>query len=396
MKSSIKSSRLFCKRSTQYAGAALILSFSWMGACGYQPAQQAEIRIGVVVPLSGDNSDSGSATVEGAQMAIQEVNEDGGLDIGGEKQKVVLFVEDNQDIPELAVDACRKLIYQENVVAVVGLNVSRNAIPAATICESARVPMISTGSTNPETTAGKKYVFRAIFVDDFQARILAQFAYHDLGVRKAAVLYDIASIYNRELAEVFKRVLENSGGRLVAFESYTSDDNQDFNPQLVRIRDSEAELLFLPNYYSDVLLQVQQARQIGVRAMFLGGDAWGQLGSEALKKEEFQGAYFCNNWDNSSGNSQSQNFLKAYRRAYERDPRGLAALTYDSFGLLFHALQSQGKTDPESVRNGLARIQNYAGASGIISYRGSGDPAKSAVILKIENGNAAFYKQVNP
>lgn len=396
MKLCIRNSNLFCKRTRWYALALLIISISCLCACGYQPEQKPEIRIGVIAPLSGDNSETGTSTVEGAKLAIREVNEAGGLDIGGERQKVVLFVEDNKDIPEVAVNACRKLIYQKNVVAVIGLSISRNAIRTATVCESARVPMISTGSTNPETTAGKKYVFRAIFVDDFQARILAHFAYHDLGVRKAAVLYDIASIYNRELAEVFKRVLESSGGKLVAFESYTSDENQNFSTQLLRIRDSEAELLFLPNYYYDVLLQVQQAREIGVRATFLGGDAWGQLRSEAFKKQEFEGAFFCNNWDNSIANSPSQKFIKAYRRAYEREPKGIAALTYDSFGLLFHAVQSQGLADPESIWKGLANIQNYVGVTGTISYSGSGDPAKSAVILQIKGGKSVFYKQINP
>ena len=103
---------------------------------------------------------------------------------------------------------------------------------------------------------------------------------------------------------------------------------------------------------------------------------WGQLGSEAFKKQEFEGSFFCNNWDNSTANSPSQEFIKTYRRAYEREPKGIAALTYDFFGLLFHAVQSQGRADPESIRNGLANIQNYVGVTGTISYSGSGDPAK--------------------
>ena len=296
----------------------------------------------------------------------------------------------------MAVSTALKLINQESAVAIVGPNLSRNAIPVATICEKAQIPMISTGSTNPETTAGKKYVFRACFVDDFQGKILAHFAYNDLGFRKAAVLYDIASVYNREIAQVFKQVFEESGGRVVAFETYTSDENQDFSRQMTNIKKSEPEVLFLPNYLSDIVLQVHQARQIGVTATFLGSDSWGQLSLENLKEQIFERSFFSNTWHKDIANSQSQDFVKGYHSEYKHNPRALAALTYDALSLLFRAIQDQGKTDPESIRDGLSTISGYKGVTGTISFNGSGDPLKSAVILQIKEGKATFHKLVNP
>ena len=389
---------MFHKRPRWYAGPALILCMiiSWLGAWGCQPKQEREIRIGLSSIMTGVTAPSQQGSVNAAKLAVREVNDAGGLNVGGYKHKVVLIIEDNEDRAEIGVSTALSLINQEGVTAIVGPNKSRNAIPVATICEKARIPMISPISTNPQTTAGKKYVFRATFADDFQGKILASFAYNDLGVRKAAVLYDIASAYNRELAEIFKHVFEKNGGRVVAFETYTSDQNQDFRPQLLRIRDSEPELLFLPNYDQEVPLQVRQARQLGITTTFLGSDSWPRIGAELLKNQEFEGSFFSDSWSKDRAGSNAQGFIRCYREAYKKDPSSLAALTYDAFGLLFHAIQSQGRADPESIRNGLANIKNYNGVTGNISYQGSGNPAKSAVILQIKEGRTVFYKQVSP
>ena len=233
--------------STVILTLTLILIILGLIACGPQPTQETEIRIGVIAPLSGDIANVGQSTVEAAELAVQKVNDAGGLDVGGRKQKVVLVIEDNQDKAEVAVSAAQKLINQENVVAIVGPQASRNAIPVSNVAENAHIPMVSPWSTNPETTAGKQYVFRVAFIDPFQGRVMARFAIEEFGAQKAGVLYDVASAYNKGIAEIFKQVFEEAGGQVVAFESYTTGE-QDFSRQLENIRDSGAEVLFLPNY----------------------------------------------------------------------------------------------------------------------------------------------------
>jgi branched-chain amino acid transport system substrate-binding protein len=378
------------------SGFVLILSLSFSAglvACGLQPGQETEIRVGVIAPLSGDISNVGQSTTEAAQLAVQEVNDAGGLDVGGRKQKVVLVIEDNQDKAEVAVSAAQKLINQENVVAIVGPQASRNAIPTANVAENAHIPMISPWSTNPETTAGKQYVFRVAFVDPFQGQVMARFAIEELGAQKAAVLYDVASAYNKGIAEIFKRVFEEAGGQVAAFESYTTGE-QDFTAQLERIRGSGAEVLFLPNYYNEVPLQAKQAHQMGIDIPLIGSDSWGGL--EPAGRQELEGAFFSTHYAPDIANQQAQTFIEAYRQAYGRVPDDVAALTYDAFGILFQAIQSQGQADPESIRNGLSSIERYTGVTGSMEYRGTGDPVKSAVVLQIKGGNFVFYKLANP
>lgn len=378
----------------------LVVASLCLGAllsCG-TPAEEETIKIGVIAPLTGSIPLVGEFTVNAAQLAVKEINDAGGLEVGQEgsakkKLEVELLVEDNEDKKESAVSAAQKLINQGGVVAIVGPQASRNAIPAAAVAESARVPLISGWSTNPETTAGKKYVFRAAFIDPFQGRVMARFAIEELGAQKAAVLYDVASEYNKGIAEIFQQVFEGAGGDVVAFETYTTGE-EDFSTQLAAIKASGAEVLFLPNYYNEVPLQVAQAREMGIDVPVIGADAWGTMEAEDLP--DLEGCFFSTHYAADIASPAAQAFVSSYEDAYGQVPDDVAALTYDAFGLLFEAIRSQGKADPESIRNGLASIRRYEGVTGVMEFQATGDPVKSAVILKIEDGQFRFYRLAEP
>lgn len=364
-------------------------------ACAPPPTvAPAEVRIGLITTLSGDLAESyGTPTVDAARLAIQPVNDGGGVDVGGRKQKVTFVIEDDQDRAEVAAAASQKLINQEKVVALIGPSLSRNAIPVADVAENARIPMISPDSTNPATTAGKKYAFRAAFIDPFQGRVIARFARDDLHAQKAAVLYDIASAFNKGIAEVFKQAFTEGGGDVVTFESYTTGEKA-FGPQLARIRQSGASVLFLPNYDNDVPAQAQQARQVGISATLLGADSWSTIPSG--DRVDLEGAFFSGSWSSGLTSEQAQAFIRAFRQSYNSEPNDVSALTYDTVGLLLEAIRSQNRAEPEAIRAGLAGIKDYKGVTGDIGYAGNGDPVKSAVISQVKDGKFVLYKQVNP
>lgn len=353
-----------------------------------------EIRIGLIAPITGELAHTvGKGTVEGAKLAVREINDAGGIKVGESQQKVVLLIEDDRDTPDDAVEAARKLIYQENVVAITGLPLSRMAIPVAKIAEDSRIPTISSWSSNLETTKGKKYVFRLPNTDNVAGKVIAEFAFKKLGYKRGAVLYDIASEFNRDLAEFFKLEFEKAGGKIVAYEFFTTDI-QDFTPQLKRIGNSSAEVLFLPNYAEEVSQQIKQIRQLGLNIDLLGCDTWSALAeSDRLKLE---GSFFTDIWSPNLENPQTQAFVNAYRQVYNQIPPTIAAMTYDAMGLIFAAIESQGKADPESIREGLANIEHYLGVSGKISYPDSGDPIRNVLIMQFQDGEAAVYKQVKP
>lgn len=366
----------------------------WVGACRPNSQTPPDITIGLIAPLSGELAETvGQATLRGARLAVSEVNEAGGIEVGDAGRKVVLAIADDRDSPDEAVAAATRLINEKNVVALVGLPLSRIAIPVADLAERARIPTVSSWSTNPRTTAGKKFVFRVAFTDDFQGRVIARFSRETLGANTAAVLYDIASDYNRGLAEIFRQEFEAVGGRVVAFESYTTDEG-DFGGQLRHIRDSGAEVLFLPNYDNEVPRQARQGRELGVAAQLMGSDTWGGLSS--AEHPELEGAFFTDNWNVALDNPEARSFVETYQKTYGSPPSSAAALSYDATRLVLTAIARLGRADPESIRDGLANIEKYEGVTGTLQFQGNGDPIRSVVVLQFQSGKPVLYEQVNP
>jgi branched-chain amino acid transport system substrate-binding protein len=360
------------------------------------------IRIGVIAELTGDVPAVGASCKNAAEMAVAEINKDGGIQLGDKKYKVDLIIEDNAGKADQAASSAQKLITQQNVVAIVGPNVSRYALPAAEIAESSKVVLITPWSTAPKvsldskTGAPKKYVFRSCFIDPFQGRVLAKFTLDNLKLKKAAVLYDVASEYNKGIAEIFKEVYEQNGGKVVAFETYTTND-KDFSSQLTKIKKAAPQIIFLPNYYSEVPLQIQQAKRLGINVPFIGSDSWGSEELVKLCGKDCNDYYFSTHYAADAALPATKKFIEDYKAKYGSTPDDVAALTYDSFGLLWQALKTAGKNDRQALRDALAKIPQYDGVTGSMQFKeGSGDPIKSAVILKIVDGKFVWFANAKP
>ena len=385
---------------------ALCVLVLCVGVCGILAAagqnEGPTIRVGVVAELTGDIPAVGASCKNAAEMAAKEINDAGGLEVGGTKYMIKLFIEDNAGKADQSASAAQKLITQQNVVAIIGPNASRYAIPASEIAESSHVVLITPWSTNPKTTldartgAPKKYVFRSCFIDPFQGRVVAKFALDNLKAKKAAVLYDVASDYNKGIAEFFKATFEQSGGQVVAFETYTTGD-KDFSAQLTKIKESNPDVIFLPNYYTEVPLQVQQAHRLGITAPFLGSDSWGSGDLLKLGGADLEGYYFSTHYAADAATPIATKFINSYKAKYGSTPDDVAALTYDAFGLLWTAVKNAGKVDRQAVRDALAKVPLYEGVTGNMKFQeGSGDPIKSAVIVQIKNGEFHWFANANP
>ena len=360
--------------------------------CG---GEEKVIKIGVNAELTGSVPVVGQSCKNAALMAAEEINADGGLEVDGKKYELKMLVEDNEDKAESAAAVAQKLINQNEVLAMIGANASRNAIPAGAVAESAKVPMVSPWSTNVKLTQDKKYVFRACFIDDFQGVVCAKFSLNNLGAKTAAVLYDVGSEYNKGIAEVYKKSFADNGGKIVAFETYTTGD-KDFSAQLTKIVGTNPDVLFLPNYYSEVPLQVQQALRIGYKGKFLGSDSWGSSEIITLGGADMEGSYFSTHYASDIATPKAQSFISNYKEKYGSVPDDVAALTYDAVHLLCQAIQAAGKLDREAVRDALAEIEQFDGVTGQMQFKGSGDPIKSAVIIQIKDGQFKYFETAKP
>ena len=358
------------------------------------------IRIGVNAPLTGDIPKVGEGTKFAAQMWLEDVTAAGGIEVGGKKYKVELIIEDNESKAESAVKANTKLITEEDVLAIVGPQSSKQAIPAGGKANELGTPMVSPWSTNPDTTKDRPFVFRGCFLDPFQKPVVANFVKDELGFKKAAVLYDVASDYPKGLAEFFKSAWEgiNGPGSVVAYESFTTKDT-DFSSQLTKINSSGAEFLFTPQYYNEVALIVQQAHQLGWNKPIVGSDSWGSAETVKLCGKDCYGLFFSTHYAAAGAKGAT----KAFIDRYEKEHGYVAALTWDAMRIVQTAIEGAGELtgdiekDRKAVRDALATIKDFDGITGKMTFTEDGDPIKCAVIVRIsDTGEFEFYKSVCP
>jgi branched-chain amino acid transport system substrate-binding protein len=297
-----------------------------------------------------------------------------------------------------------KMITEDEVLVIVGPQSSKQAVPAGEVANNYGTPMISPWSTNPDTTKDRPFVFRGCFLDPFQGPVLANFIKEEFGFTKAAVLYDVASDYPKGLAEYFKEAWENVNGKgsVVAFESFTTKD-ADFSSQLSKIIRSGAEVLFTPQYYNEVALIVQQAHELGWDKPIVGSDSWGSAETVELCGKNCYGLFFSTHYAAAGAVGKTKEFIERYEKKYGYVPDDVAALTWDSLGIVQAAIQSTGgltgniEEDRKSVRDAMAGVKEYEGITGKMTFTEEGDPIKCAVIVRIsEKGEFEFYKSVCP
>ncbi len=337
-----------------------------------------EILVGMYGSLTGDGASFGQSSVEGAQLAVEEINNGGGL-LGG--RKIRLLVEDDQSRPEEASNAVTKMITQDKVVAVLGEVASRRTLAAAPVAQKYQIPMITPASTNERVTQVGDYIFRVCFIDPFQGEVLAKFAYDDLKARRAAVLKDIQQDYSVGLTDSIQKNFTGLGGQVLDPVSYSSGDS-DFRAILTQVRAQKPDAVFVTGYYPEAAIIVRQARELGMNMPILGGDGW--VG-DALKngRDALKNTFISNHYSGDDPSPVVQNFVKAYRSKFNREPDGIAALGYDAAKVLGDAITRANSTEGPKVRAALAAA-DVQGVTGRLKINDKRDVVKPAVIQELQ------------
>jgi branched-chain amino acid transport system substrate-binding protein len=214
-------------------------------------------------------------------------------------------------------------------------------------------------------------------------------------VQRVAVLRDIRNDYSVGLADVFVQNFTQMGGTIVADESYSEGDT-DFSAQLTSIRAGQPEAIFVPGYYTEVGLIARQARQLGITAPLLGGDGWDSPRLTEIGGEALNNSYFSNHYSAQDPNPRIQEFVAKYRERFGETPDALAALGYDAANILFDAMRRAGTTEPAAVRDALAQTSNFPAVTGNITIDEDRNAVKSAVILRIVDGELEFVETITP
>jgi branched-chain amino acid transport system substrate-binding protein len=350
------------------------------------------IKVGSLNSMTGLNSTFGQSCDRGIRLAAEEQNKAGGV-LG---RPIEIATSDTESSPDKTSLAVLKLLEQDKVVAVLGEVASSRSIAAAPECQRAKIPLLSPASTNPKVTKLGNYIFRSCFVDDFQGVAIAKFTANDLHLKKAAILTDTKNDYSTGLRRVLQSEFPKLGGELVADETYQAGDTN-FKTQLTNIKAANPDIVFLPGYYTEVALIVNQARELGLTCPFIGGDGWDSDITLKQGGAAMNGCYFTDHYFSGDTDPKVLEFVKKYKARYDNEePDAMAVLGYDAADILFAAIDRAKTTDEPALRNAIAETQNFPGVTGNITIGKDRNAIKPAVVLEIENGKYQMVKRIAP
>jgi branched-chain amino acid transport system substrate-binding protein len=184
------------------------------------------------------------------------------------------------------------------------------------------------------------------------------------------------------------------GGEIVADERYTSGDIE-FRAQLTTIRAANPDAIFVPGYYTELGLIAKQARELGINVPLLGGDGWDSEKTLEIGGDAVEGYYFSTHYAADSTDPHVQDFVKKFHEKYGATPDAMAALGYDTAGILADALARAGSTDGAKLKDAIAATKNFDGVTGKITIDEHHNARKGAVVLKIEGGKFRFFRTVS-
>ncbi|MBD5626494.1 MAG: ABC transporter substrate-binding protein [Desulfovibrio sp.] len=373
--------------------AALVLGFGAQAALAADAASDKDpIKIGVYLPLTGQNAFGGQLELEGVKLAHQEMPTVLG-------RPVELVVVDNKSDKVEAANAVKRLIERDKVVAFIGTYGSSLAMAGAEIGEKAGVPGVGTSCTNPLVTQGKKYYFRACFIDPYQGAAAATYAHDSLGAKKAAVLMDMTNDYAVGLSNFFTRSFKKLGGEVVANLKYSSGD-QDFTAQLTELIAKNPDVVFMPAYFAEGAIIMKQARELGAKFRLMGGDAMDnpdtvKLGGKAV--EGFLHTTFPYDPTMTNMSEEAKRFTEAWKKAYpDKDTNVNGALGYNCYFLILDAIKRAGKAEPEAIAKALAETVELPTALGKLSINETHDAEMPVGIIEYKDGKRMYVGEVTP
>ena len=355
------------------------------------------IKIGINLELTGGVASYGTSEKAGIDLAVDEINEAGGVD----GKKLELVTVDNKSEPAEATSAALKLIDKDKVVAIIGAATSGATIAQADIANSKKTPLISPSGTSPSVTVKddgsvNEFVFRTSFIDPFQGTVAANFAINELKVKNVAIYSDNSSDYSKGLAASFKKDFEAAGGKVISEESYIAKDS-DFRSVLTSIKAANPEFIFIPGYYEEVGLIIKQAREMGIDVPLMGADGWDSptllelAGADALNN-----TFTTNHYSSEDTDGIIQDFNEKFEAKYNKSPDAFNALGYDTVYLLVDAIKRAGAVDSVKIKDALAATKELELVTGLYSVDENHHPVKAATILEYKDGEQVFKTKVNP
>lgn len=352
------------------------------------------IRVASIFARTGVGAEENSPNYRIVKLAADKINAAGG--VLGRALEVVEF--DTMSTPlgarQAALDAVKA-----GVVAVVGPSWSSQAMAMGTVLQQAGILMLGATTTAPEVTGVGDYIFRVCYTDELQAAVLARFARQDLGAARAVVVTIAGDVYSEGLSTGFSTHFTELGGTVIRQVRYLQDA-MDFTAQVEAVRQEAPDLVFVAGYTRDSGLLLKQSRGAGLDMPFLGGDGWTALEHYPYLDPAKGENYYVSHWHPGDDSLVSREFVGLLHQEFGPNALNMIdagnANAYDALCLLADAIRRAGSAEPTAIRDALAATDGFQGVTGTISFKGSRDPVKPMVVLRITPDAVQFVKKVEP
>lgn len=372
--------------------AVSALAMGLFTGCGGEEkaADQNVVKVGVFLPLTGDNAAGGELELRGIKLANQLHPEVLG-------KKVELVVADNKSDKAEAASVAARLIEKDKVSVLVGSYGSSLSMAAGNIVKENKVPAVGTSCTNPQVTANNDYYFRACFIDPFQGKVMAEYA-HQNGFKKVAIVQEVSNDYSVGLAKFFREEfvkLTGDENSIVDVANYQTGD-KDFTAILTNIKALNPDAVFAPGNFTESALLVKQARQLGIDAQFMGGDTWETQEFIDVGGKDVEGVALSTAFDREKASTkEAKKFLDAYTKEYNGEPSALTAMAYDAYLIAVSGIEKAGTaTDTVKIRDAIAATKDLECVTGMTTLDENGDPIKGVVIKTVKDGKFTFKDYV--
>jgi branched-chain amino acid transport system substrate-binding protein len=348
------------------------------------------IRIGMVVPLTGSIAESGKYGIQGARLAIEEINKAGGV-LG---RQLELVTEDDQSANPTTILAFNKITGDKGIVAVLGPTRSTQIQAIAPAVAKAGIPVMIGGTDPALTHAGNPWLFRFRPNDGYTVRVMADFGSKVLAKKKWAVVH-ATDAFGTSAKTLFIDNLKKQQGLEPVMVEGQPNNSPDYTAVALKVKQSGADVMatFI-TYEQDLAIFAKQLKQLGVNLAWVGSPSITTTTARNLAGPALYGTYAVADFF-AAANPQAKAFAETYQAAYKSPADFFGSWPYDAIHVLAKAIAAANSAEPERLRTALLAVKGYEGVEGTYNFDQNGDGLHGYNILKNDNGSLALEKRID-
>jgi branched-chain amino acid transport system substrate-binding protein len=343
-------------------------------------AHAGSVKIGFNVPLTGFAAADGKSALNGAQLAVDQANAEGGID--GEPIELVVY--DDQASPKEAVPIAQKLVEKDQVSAAISGSYSGSTRAAAGVFQEAGVPYIAAYAVHPDITRAGDYVFRTSFVGEVQGRAGAKLVGDILGAKKVSVI-TLKNDFGKSLAAGFKQAAADYGIGIVAEYEYSIKDRQ-FGPIVSKVKSDNPDAIYASGYFFTAGPLVSQLRAAGITVPVIGQEGYDSQKFIEIAGAAAEGIIITTSLDRDSNSIETETFIREFEKKTGQMSDMVAASAHTAVKVVVAAMRKAGTTDKSALRDAIAATSLTA-STGDISFNDLGEVRKNVQVQVVKNGN---------